>query len=82
VLVEDVRRFEASLLKFVESSRPGVLAAIAEQKTLTDQIKADLKQVLDDFKDEWKKQSVNGEGDFPVTAPAKPATAAAAPQPA
>src|SRR5690349_2938418 len=78
ILVEDVRRFESSLLKFVESSRPGVLAAIAEQKTLTDQIKADLKQVLDDFKHEWKKQSSTTTTEF-AAAPAKPATSAAAP---
>jgi F-type H+-transporting ATPase subunit alpha len=81
VAVEDVRRFETGLLKFVESSHPGVLAAIAEKKTITDEIKADLKQVLEDFKDEWKKQSSDGAGDFSVAASAKPATAAAA-QPA
>ncbi|HJT67484.1 MAG TPA: F0F1 ATP synthase subunit alpha [Pyrinomonadaceae bacterium] len=82
ILVEDVRRFESSLLKFVESSRPGVLAAIAEKKTITDEIKADLKQVLEDFKDEWKKQSVDGHGDLSVAASTRPATTAAAPQPA
>ena len=78
--VEDVRRFESTLLKFVESSSPGVLAAIADKKTLTDEIKADLKQVLEDFKHEWKKQSTDGTGDFPVAASATRATAAAAPQ--
>src|SRR6187455_3063288 len=36
VAVEDVRAFEAELLKFVENSHPGVLAAIAEKKSLTD----------------------------------------------
>jgi F-type H+-transporting ATPase subunit alpha len=71
VPVEDVRRFETGLLKFVESSKPGVLAAISEKKTLTDEIKAELKQVLEDFKDDWKKQAA-AETDFaaPVTAPA------------
>ena len=49
-LIEDVRRFETSLLKFVENSHPGLLAEIAEKKTLTDEIKAGLKQVLEDFK--------------------------------
>jgi hypothetical protein len=64
-------------LKFVESSNPGVLAAISEKKSLTDEIKAELKQVLEDFKDDWKKQST-AETDFaaPVTA------SAAAAQPA
>jgi F-type H+-transporting ATPase subunit alpha len=76
--VEDIRRFETGLLKFVESSHPGVLAATSEKKTLTDEIKAELKQVLEDFKDDWKKQSAE-EADFaaaPVTA------SAAAAQPA
>jgi F-type H+/Na+-transporting ATPase subunit alpha len=80
--VEDVRRFESGLLKFVESSHPGLLADIAEKKTLTDEIKAGLKQVLEDFKDEWQKQRAQGETDFAVAARATPATAAAAPQPA
>jgi F-type H+-transporting ATPase subunit alpha len=82
IAVDDVRRFETSLLKFVESSDPGLLAAIADQKTLTDEIKANLKQVLEDFKDEWKKQSAQGDGDFRVATPATSTTAAAAPQPA
>jgi F-type H+-transporting ATPase subunit alpha len=80
IAVEDVRRFEAGLLKFVESSHPGLLAAIAEKKSLTDEIKGDLKQLLEDFKDDWKKQSANETGGLaasPVTA-----SAAAAPQPA
>src|SRR5688572_26870994 len=80
VPVEDVRRFEASLLKFVESSHPGVLAAIAEKKALTDEIKGDLKQLLEDFKDDWSKQSA-GATDFAAT-PITQASAAAAPQPA
>src|SRR6478735_558034 len=49
--IEDVRKFETDLLKFVENSHPGLLAAIAEKKSLTDEIKAGLKQVLEDFKD-------------------------------
>jgi F-type H+/Na+-transporting ATPase subunit alpha len=77
IAVEDVRRFETGLLKFVENSHPGVLAAIAEKKSLTDEIKADLKQVLDDFKDVWQKQSETG-ADF-APAPARQASAAAAP---
>jgi hypothetical protein len=59
-----------------------LLAAIADKKTLTDEIKADLKQVLEDFKHEWQKQPAEGEKEFPVSAPVTPATAAAAPQPA
>ena len=57
VAIEDIKRFETSLLKFVENSHPGLLADIAEKKSLTDEIKAGLKQLLEDFKDSWSKES-------------------------
>ena len=78
--VEDVKRFESTLLSFVENSHPGVLAAIAEKKAITDEIKGDLKQVLDDFKVEWQKPSEPGRTAFTAAAPA-PRTAVA-PRPA
>ena len=78
VAIEDIRRFESSLLKFVENSRPGLLSDIREQKAITEDIKAGLKQVLEDFKVDWGNQS-STETDF-AAAPAKPAaTSAAAP---
>ena len=80
IAVEDVRRFETNLLRFVESSHPGLLVAIADKKTLTDEIKADLKQVLEDFKHDWQKQATD-EADLAAT-PVTRASAAAAPQPA
>jgi F-type H+-transporting ATPase subunit alpha len=70
IAIEDVKRFETSLLTFVENSHPGLLADIADKKILTDEIKAGLKQVLEDFKLEWQKQSA-GKSDLPV--PPKPA---------
>lgn len=79
VPVEDVRRFESSLLQFVEKSNPGLLAAIAEKKSITDEIRADLKQTLEDFKDDWQRQAT-GASEF-ATAPVASASAAA-PQPA
>ncbi len=74
IAVDDVRRFETGLLQFVGNSHPGLLAAIAEKKQLTEEIRDDLKQVLEDFKVEWDQK----ETDFAV-APSKPASAAAAP---
>jgi len=75
IAVEDVRRFETNLLSFVENSHPGLLVEIADKKTLTDEIKAGLKQVLEDFKLEWSKQSSDAE-DLPIptsqTAAAQP----------
>ncbi len=55
VPVEQVQRFESELLRFVENSHPGVLQSINEKKSLTDEIKADLTQVLADFKDRWNE---------------------------
>jgi len=54
VPIEDVRRFESELLQFVENSHPGLLQAIKEKKALSDEIVADLKQALADFKESWK----------------------------
>src|SRR4029453_8044421 len=57
IAIENVRRFETDLLKFVTNSHPGLLAEIAEKKSLTDDIKAGLKQVLEDFKHNWSNES-------------------------
>jgi F-type H+/Na+-transporting ATPase subunit alpha len=56
IAIDDVRRFESGLLSFVENSHPGLLADIKEKKSLTDEIKSGLKQVLEDFKDIWQQQ--------------------------
>jgi F-type H+-transporting ATPase subunit alpha len=56
--VDQLRRFETDLQRFLENSHPGLLHAIAEKKTLTDEIKADLKQALTDFKDQWNETTV------------------------
>ena len=76
VAVEDIRRFESSLLKFVENSRPGLLSDIREQKAITEDIKAGLKQVLEDFKIEWQKES-STPTELP-TASIRPSSSAAA----
>ena len=58
--IEDVRKFETDLLKFVENSRPGLLTSISEKKSLTDEIKEELKTVLEDFTAKWKEQNSTG----------------------
>jgi len=75
IAIEDIRRFETSLLKFVENSHPGLLADIRDQKSITEDIKAGLKQVLEDFKADWANQSSTAT-EF-AAAPARPATSAA-----
>jgi F-type H+/Na+-transporting ATPase subunit alpha len=57
VPVENVRRFEAELLRFAENSQAGLLQAIREKKAITDEIKADLQQALKDFKDRWNEET-------------------------
>jgi F-type H+-transporting ATPase subunit alpha len=57
VPVEDVRRFEAELLKFVENSHPGLLQSIREKKSLNEDITKDLKQALGDFTDTWTERT-------------------------
>jgi F-type H+/Na+-transporting ATPase subunit alpha len=76
IAIEDVRAFEGGLLKFVESSHPGLLAAIADKKQLTEEIRDDLKQVLEDFKVEWSKQS-SSETNFVVAKTRETSTTAA-----
>jgi F-type H+-transporting ATPase subunit alpha len=56
IAIEDVRRFEADLLQFVENSHPGLLQSIREKKALTDEITSDLQQALRDFKELWKER--------------------------
>ncbi|MDX6272151.1 MAG: F-type H+/Na+-transporting ATPase subunit alpha [Acidobacteriota bacterium] len=53
VPVDQSRRFESELVRFMENAQPGLLQRIREKKALTDDIKADLKQALTDFKDNW-----------------------------
>jgi F-type H+-transporting ATPase subunit alpha len=60
IAIEDVRRFETGLLSFVENSHPGLLASISEKKSLTDDIKKELKTVLEDFKKTWNQPQTKG----------------------
>jgi F-type H+/Na+-transporting ATPase subunit alpha len=49
VAIEDVRRYEVDLYRFLETRHPGVLTGIAEKKTLDDDIKAQLESALKEF---------------------------------
>ena len=75
IAIEDVRRFETELLSFVENSHPGLLANISEKKNLTDDIKKDLKQVLEDFKASWGSEPTKGPK-IGIAASAQPSAAA------
>ena len=48
--VEQVRKFEAELYRFVENSQPGILADIREKKTLDDALKAKMDSAIKEAK--------------------------------
>ena len=49
VAIEDVRRYEEDLYRYLETSQPTVLSGIAEKKTLDDETKAALEAALKEF---------------------------------
>ena len=51
--VEDVRRFEAELYKYLENSRPDILPAIRDKKQIDDELKGKLNDALKDFKGQF-----------------------------
>ena len=63
--VDQVRRFEADILQFVENSHPGLLNSIREKKSLTDEIKEGLTQAVTDFKSTWEARGFNPQPDPP-----------------
>jgi F-type H+/Na+-transporting ATPase subunit alpha len=54
--IDEVRPFEKGLYDYVDTANPGLLSAIMTKKTLDDQLKADMKKVLDDFKERFKSE--------------------------
>jgi F-type H+-transporting ATPase subunit alpha len=48
--VEDCRRFEAELYRFIENAHPGVLPEIKEKKALDDALKSKINGVITEFK--------------------------------
>jgi F-type H+-transporting ATPase subunit alpha len=63
--VDQARRFEADFLRFVETSHPGILNAIREKKSLTEDIKTDLAQAVGDFKQPWQERALNPQPEPP-----------------
>ena len=49
VAIEDVKRYEEELYRFLETRHPGVLTTIAEKKILDDDVKAALDTALKEF---------------------------------
>jgi len=45
--------FEAALYQFIDNNHPGVAKKLAEKKQLDDELKAELRKVLDEFKEKF-----------------------------
>jgi F-type H+-transporting ATPase subunit alpha len=60
VPVEDVRRFEAELYKWVEANKPDLLTSIREKRELNDQIKGNVVGALKEFKQQFKTSQAGG----------------------
>jgi F-type H+-transporting ATPase subunit alpha len=53
--VEDCRPFEAELYKFLDNSKPAILAAIRDKKVIDDALKADLTAAINEVKGRMPK---------------------------
>ncbi|MFB3915247.1 MAG: F0F1 ATP synthase subunit alpha [Terriglobales bacterium] len=54
--VDQVREFEKQLYEYVDTANPGLLKAIMDKKILDDQLKADIKKLLSEFKERFKAE--------------------------
>ncbi len=57
VAVEDIRKFEAELLKFVENSKGSLLQELREKKAIDDSVKDQLHAALKEFKERFSAQA-------------------------
>ena len=60
--VDQVRRFEAELYRFVENAHPGILQSIREKKVIDDALKAEIKNMLTEFKQRFTSAAAAGAG--------------------
>ncbi len=64
--IEDIRRFETDLYRYLDNSKPELLQAIREKKELNDEIKGQLNGALKEFKQRFqgdKRQKAEGSKD-------------------
>src|SRR5512134_2799112 len=62
VAIEDVRRYEEDLYRFLETRHPGVLSGIAEKKIFDDDLKAALERALNEFGQQFGAVRAAGAG--------------------
>jgi F-type H+-transporting ATPase subunit alpha len=54
--IEDLEAFEKGLYDFIDSSKAELMKKIRQQKQLSDEIRAELKQAINEFKTRFKEQ--------------------------
>ena len=56
IAVEDLKRFEEEVGNFIENSHPAVMKTLREKKNIDDDLKASMKEAVEDFKaTRWNK---------------------------
>ena len=69
VEVEDLKRFESEMLDYIKNSHPGVLQTLRDKKTIDDDLKASLKEAIEDFKaTRWNKAETAEETNAAIVA--------------
>ncbi len=54
--VDDLKRFEEELVDYMQNAHPGVLATLRDKKSIDDDLKAEMKEAVEDFKaTNWAK---------------------------
>ncbi len=48
--VDDLKRFEEELIDFIENSHPAVLNTLRDKKSIDDDLKASMREAVEDFK--------------------------------
>ena len=58
IAVEDLKRFEEEFSKFVESSHPSIFSTLRDKKSIDDDLKAEMKEAVEDFKaTRWNQET-------------------------
>ena len=61
IAVEDLKEFESQLSDFIKKSHPGIFNTLRDKKNLDDELKASLKEAVEDFKaTRWGTSSDDG----------------------
>ncbi len=61
IAVEDLKRFEEELNRFIENSHPSIILTLRDKKSIDDDLKATMKEAVEDFKSTRWNQGANQE---------------------